>query len=88
MKPMRMAVSPEPKEMEVHVEPVEMHAVKKYGKYHSHVVMSDGAEHKGKHETMHEAHAAMAEHMAEPENHEQNASESAPADGEAPSYNA
>lgn len=53
--------SPEPAMV---AEPVEAHIVKKYGKFHGHVKMSDGGEHHmPPHGTMHEAHAAMAPHM-------------------------
>ncbi len=56
--------SPEPK---MEAEPVEAHIMRKHGKFHAHVVMSDGGEHHlPKHETMQEAHAALAPHMAAP----------------------
>ena len=52
-------------EMAEHSEPVEMHIMKKRGKFHGHVVMSDGAEHHAAPaESMHEAHAALGEHVA------------------------
>jgi hypothetical protein len=57
--------SPEPEQVG---EPVEAHIVKKYGKFHGHVKMSDGAEHHmPPHATMHEAHAAIAPHVGAPE---------------------
>jgi hypothetical protein len=56
--------SPEPKE-ESYAGPVEMHIVRKYGKFHGHVKMHDGAEHHlPPHATMHEAHAALLPHIA------------------------
>ena len=49
-------------------EPIEAHIMKKRGKFHAHVVMSDGGEHHmPPHESMHEAHAAIAPHMAGPQ---------------------
>ena len=61
MKEMRVAVSPEREEV---AEPHEMHIVKKYGKFHGHVKMSDGGEHHAPpHNSMHEANAALMEHL-------------------------
>ena len=66
MKQMIEAHSPEP--MHEVAEPVEAHIHKKRGKFHAHVVMSDGGEHHlPPHESMHEAHAALAPHMAGPQ---------------------
>lgn len=59
------------------------HIVKKYGKYHGHIEMHDGSMHKmAPHQTLMEAHQAMADHLnaygheegkAEPENMQANA---------------
>lgn len=52
--------------------PIEAHIVKKYGKFHGHVKMADGAEHHmPPAASMHEAHAAMAEHMGAPAEYEE-----------------
>ena len=59
----RVAIAPAPA---VEHGPVEMHIVKKYGKFHGHMKMADGAEHHmPPMQSMHEAHAAMAPHMME-----------------------
>jgi hypothetical protein len=64
MKQMLEAHSPEPQMV---AEPVEAHIMRKRGKFHAHVVMSDGGEHHmPPHATMHEAHAALAPHMGTP----------------------
>jgi len=45
--------------------PVEMHVVKKYNKFHGHMKMGDGAEHKAAPAgSMHEAHASLG-HLLE-----------------------
>lgn len=89
MKEMKVAVSPE-KPAQHPDELNELHIVKKYGKFHGHMVMAGGGEHKfAPKESMGEMHAEMGKHMesqAEPGNDMQNASESAAPDEE--SYNA
>ena len=46
--------------------PIEMHISKKYGKFHGHMKMGDGAEHHiAPASSMTEAHAALGEHLAE-----------------------
>jgi len=54
-------------EVSAEVMPHEMHITKKYGKFHGHMVMSDGSEHHNPPmASMQEAHAAMAPHLGEP----------------------
>jgi hypothetical protein len=84
MKEMRVAVSPE--KMESHPDEIrESHIVKKYGKFHGHIVMAGGAEHKiAPQETHAAAHEAIGQMQEAPEQGMQNASEtSAPGQMEA-----
>ena len=81
MAEMREAIAPE-KPMDSG--PHEMHIVKKYGKFHGHMKMGDGAEHHAAPmASMPEAHAAMGhliEQHAMPGNVEEAASEPASED--------
>ena len=77
MKPQITVHSPEPKE-ESYAGPVEAHIIRKYNKFHAHVMHHDGSEHHmAPAASFHEAHAAIGEHIgrAMPHNPEQNAEE-------------
>lgn len=53
-------VSSKPAEPEGYAGPTEMHATRKYGKFHGHIVMHDGAEHHiAPQPTMQHAHEAL-----------------------------
>jgi hypothetical protein len=81
----RTAQSPQQEQSQAYeAGPSEMHIVKKYGKFHGHMKMADGAEHHAPaHMSMPEAHEAMG-HMMEqhamPSNEVESASELAKED--------
>jgi hypothetical protein len=81
---MRSVSSPAPAPVMPESSPAEMHIVKKYGKFHGHVKMADGAEHHAAPmASMSEAHQALGnlmEQRAGPNTVEEAASEPPNAD--------